>query len=1300
VKVSANDVSGGTYGIRVLNKYGRGSLSITATGTVSGASADGIFARNVSGIDLTISANDVSGGRNGIYAIDGRGVVTINAAAVSGDTNGIFAKSSYGTISITTTGSVEGQSGAGIYAYRKAGFSSSSMTISATDVSGGGDGIHAFNGGIFYGHLSITATGTVTGGTGDGISAVNLAGGMTISTADVSGGRNGISAQNLLGGDLVINTAAVSGGRNGVSAQNMFGGNLVINTAAVSGGDNGILAYNAALGGGAGSLSITATGTVTGSRYDGINASNYGSGSLTIDVADVSGNIDGIHALNKNGGALSIAASGTVEGKTGAGISASNEFGTTDLTISAAGVSGAAQGIYARNIGTGAVSITATGKVSGGTGHDGIFVRNNGNGATIKTEAVSGGANGINVDNLGIGAVSITAKGTVEGTSGRGISVVNEPGSSDLTISAAAVSGGSDGIYARNVGYGSTFITTTGTVTGKGASGIYARSNASNAILTISTEAVSGAQRGMDIKSFGNGLASITATGTVTGHGAEGINVFKYSSGDLKIDTADVSGATDGIHILNGTGGAISITTRGAVEGAAGAGIFVQNKGVAADSTTTVMVKSSSFVSGHTNGVEVRSATGRAATVVNAGTITGTTGVLANGGPMTVFNTGIITGTGGTAIDLTGAGHPSTVNQQGGAITGKILLSAASDTVNVTGGAIAGNIVGQGNANLNFALGSGTFTFAAPYAVTGMEGVFMNSGTVTIAGTINTDALTVNGGTMIVEGKVTTFPGFATVNGGKLVVGDDTHATATLAGDVLVKSGGTLAGIGTVGATAIMAGGIHAPGNNSLGTQTINGNYTNNGTLQIYMTPTLSSQVTVNGAVDISGATLSLMPSPAFAADFNSLNGPFTIIANDGGDAVTGTFSSVTGPLLFFDDIVDYAGGDGNDVTLELIRNGLQFADVAHTPNQKAAADGVDSLGRGNPLWNAIILQGDGGAARAAFDRLSGEIYASTRSALIEDSHFVRDAVNDRIRSAFGDLSAPAMPVMAYGEGGPQFAPPDSAGPVAWGHAFGSWGSFDGDGNAAAMGTSTGGFLTGIDGEIASDVRLGFLTGYSHSTFDIDGRYSSGSSDNYHVGLYAGGKWNALRLTGGLAYTWHDIKTGRSVAFPGFGDSLTGNYGAGTFQAFGEAGYKIGIGAISFEPFANLAYVNLHTNGFTEKGGDAALRVRGETTETTFTTRGVHLASVFDIGGMKATARATLGWRHAFGDVTPISTNAFAGGSAFDIAGVPVAKDAALVEAGFDLNLTEAATLGIAYQGQFGSGAMQNGFNANLQVRF
>jgi len=384
------------------------------------------------------------------------------------------------------------------------------------------------------------------------------------------------------------------------------------------------------------------------------------------------------------------------------------------------------------------------------------------------------------------------------------------------------------------------------------------------------------------------------------------------------------------------------------------------------------------------------------------------------------------------------------------------------------------------------------------------------------------------------------------------------------------------------------------------------------------------------------------------------------------------------------------------------VRNDIDFAHVAQTRNQEATGRAIDTLPVNSPVRNAIAIQVDEAEARAAFDALSGEIHASLKSALIEDSHFVRDAVNDRLRSAFGAATGTDMQLLGYGpDGTQQPVAADGIGPVAWGQAFGSWGSFDSDGNAAALDSSTGGFLTGIDVEVASNVRLGLLAGYSHSSFHVDDRSSTGASDNYHLGLYGGGMWDALRLSGGLAYTWHDIETNRSAAFPGFDEQLEASYDAGTFQAFGEAGYRIDTGGgFAFEPFANLAYVSLDSDGFAETGGEAALVVDGGTTDTTFTTLGLRAATSFDLNGANVTAKGMLGWRHAFGDVTPLVTQAFAGSDAFTVAGVPIAEDAAVIVAGLDFDLTKAATLGIAYQGQFGDGATQNGFNARLIMAF
>jgi subtilase-type serine protease len=85
---------------------------------------------------------------------------------------------------------------------------------------------------------------------------------------------------------------------------------------------------------------------------------------------------------------------------------------------------------------------------------------------------------------------------------------------------------------------------------------------------------------------------------------------------------------------------------------------------------------------------------------------------------------------------------------------------------------------------------------------------------------------------------------------------------------------------------------------------------------------------------------------------------------------------------------------------------------------------------------------------------------------------------------------------------------------------------------------------------------------------------------------------------------------------------------------------------------------------------------------------------------MKATLRGTLGWRHAFDEVTPFSTFAFTGGSAFNIAGVPIARDAAVVDAGLEFAIAKGATVGISYNGQFGNEAADQSVRGNFTIKF
>lgn len=232
--------------------------------------------------------------------------------------------------------------------------------------------------------------------------------------------------------------------------------------------------------------------------------------------------------------------------------------------------------------------------------------------------------------------------------------------------------------------------------------------------------------------------------------------------------------------------------------------------------------------------------------------------------------------------------------------------------------------------------------------------------------------------------------------------------------------------------------------------------------------------------------------------------------------------------------------------------------------------------------------------------------------------------------------------------------------------------------------------------------RLGAFLGYSATSFDIDDRgASSGDSDNFHVGVYGGTDWGGVSFRTGLAYTWSDIDTERSVSFGGLTDNLGADYDAGTFQAFGELGYTVETAAAVFEPFVNLAHVNVRRGRFHEDGGATALTSGRSSADTTFTTLGLRASTDFAVGDTVATARGMIGWRHAFGDITPYADQAFDGGAgSFTVAGAPVAKNVAVVEAGLDFAIAPGASLGLSYKGQFASDASDHGGRVGLNVKF
>jgi outer membrane autotransporter protein len=271
-----------------------------------------------------------------------------------------------------------------------------------------------------------------------------------------------------------------------------------------------------------------------------------------------------------------------------------------------------------------------------------------------------------------------------------------------------------------------------------------------------------------------------------------------------------------------------------------------------------------------------------------------------------------------------------------------------------------------------------------------------------------------------------------------------------------------------------------------------------------------------------------------------------------------------------------------------------------------------------------------------------------------------------------------------------------------WSRAFGAWGQYDSNGNAATTDRSLGGFVTGVDGGIGGGWRAGLATGYLYTSLDTGSeRYSSAQINSYVLGGYAGGSIGDFAVRSGGTWTWNGIDTNRSVIFPGFNEYEQAGYNGDVGQLFGELAYPIFTHGGVAEPFAGLAYVHVGTEGFTESGPIAGLTSGGQSMDLGYGTLGARTGTTVLWGGTTVVPHASLAWQYAFGDTTPEQALAFAStGIGIGIGGVPLARNSALVEIGADAVVAQDATLGLSYIGQYSGDFNDSGLRGRFNWKF
>ena len=401
-----------------------------------------------------------------------------------------------------------------------------------------------------------------------------------------------------------------------------------------------------------------------------------------------------------------------------------------------------------------------------------------------------------------------------------------------------------------------------------------------------------------------------------------------------------------------------------------------------------------------------------------------------------------------------------------------------------------------------------------------------------------------------------------------------------------------------------------------------------------------------------------------------------------------------------------------DQILAEAMSKGNRFEALAKSYGiQPSIGVMVDQLGHDSVLYKKVYdLSMDDIPIALSF--LSGEVYASSQSVLLEDIMVVSSQISSRLHKTFIENKFRGVVSMAY---------EDSQNYSFWKTNFLSWGTF----NVAALegvekvSFTNGdklhvGFLAGADVLIVGSLRMGAILGYSSSGYvqASDTGEVSAFYNNLYCGFYGGQAINNVELHGNMVVAKHIGHVVRAITLLGVQEGLSGKYIAYSRQILLEAAYdQLTMGLdIVVKPFVQWASTAIKGAAFSEVDGLGALSVSNSFFEGVFVTLGLRgLACLSSDGAINL--YYTVGFQGRLGGAPPVVKTAFVelmsfptvydGMEAVDgnyqpIVGIEVASRQFVLEFGLDVSVRDDLSVYVGYSGKFARFSNENVIKVDL----
>jgi len=798
--------------------------------------------------------------------------------------------------------------------------------------------------------------------------------------------------------------------------------------------------------------------------------------------------------------------------------------------------------------------------------------------------------------------------------------------------------------------------------------------------------------------------ANITLASLIGG-GSGTVNLGAHT-----LDLTAASGSFAGT--LNGSGGLIvsggtavlggTNTYTGGTTIAAGAALQIGNRAIGgsivgdvSDAGTLSFARSDTYVfSGIISGSGAVTQSGSGTTVLTAANLyTGGTTITA--GTLQIGN-------GGTAGSILGNvtdngtlafGH-SGLSSFGGVISGTGGVAFLSGTTTLTAvNTYTGTTAIQSGATLALGAGAGiqysavaddgTFDVSATSSpqvasLAGGGSVLLGSQTLTLAnasgtfsGTISgSGGLTVTGGTQTLAGT-NSYTGLTTINGGTLAV----NGSITSSSGVVVNSGGTLAGTGSVSAVTVNSGGSLAPGS-----LTVNGpvSFAAGSNFIVNVSSTSAGKLTTTGPASLAG-TLAIA-----SADGTYLLGQkYTVLTANGGFTGSFTLAPITHTGAQFEAELSH---DAQNQNLYLEIDLAKLSPLLPTDangNQTRVVGGIDAaIAAGATLPQSFENLGNDTSSGLASDatQLANQIGSDIpqigtslfNTFITSVFNHLSDEVSDRRLRGNADVW-----LDGYGTASIVAAARDTSG-------------------AQRLKSNGVGLVGGANWALSPGILVGAAVSAGTADFHLSDTAGKGKVQTLQGGVYGYLQYSPhFYGSFAAAVAVNDVKTDRVLTVSGT-DDLKGKLTALVYGGRYETGLTLSFASPYVAVQDDLSSTPAYSETAASGSDTFALRYASRTINTASAEVGLRQSTDVDFtprwmltpdGTLHLTDR--FAWAHGFaGNAQSDASFAALSSSDFKIAHVHPSKDTALVSVGADLD----------FQGGLHIGAhLDTAISANVQ---